>query len=274
MSIDLGLAVGRFAVVVGLLVALLAGKAVLLTVLARLFGKPWGLAVHLGVLLSQGGEFAFVLLGAALVGGVLPGLTGQILFVVVGLSMVATPLLARLGMAAARRVDRAEAPAADDPDAAMESLRDHVVIAGFGRVGADVAARLEAAGMAYVAVDLDPARIAHARQRGLPVYYGDITRPEILAALRVEHARSLVVAVDNPKAAAQLVALVCYILPDLKVYARARDDEHAAELRKLGAHTVVPELTETGVALAGSLIGAADGADELAARARTEKGAS
>ncbi|MFQ5468015.1 MAG: cation:proton antiporter, partial [Kiloniellaceae bacterium] len=95
MSIDLGLAVGRFAVVAGLLVALLAGKAVLLAVLARLFGKPWGLAVHLGVLLSQGGEFAFVLLGAALVGGVLPVLAGQILFVVVGLSMVATPLLAR-----------------------------------------------------------------------------------------------------------------------------------------------------------------------------------
>ncbi len=67
------------------------------------------------------------------------------------------------------------------------------------------------------------------------------------------------VAVDNPKAALQLVAMVCYIFPDLDVHARARDDAHADELEKLGAHVVVPELVATGVKLAGSILDAMDG---------------
>jgi CPA2 family monovalent cation:H+ antiporter-2 len=134
-----------------------------------------------------------------------------------------------------------------------------VVIAGFGRVGQAVAQRLESAGVPYIAVDLDPHRIAQARQRGLPVFYGDISRPEILDPLHLERARSIVVAVDNPKAALQLVAMVCYIFPDLEVHARARDDAHADELEKLGAHVVVPELVATGVKLAGSILDAMDG---------------
>jgi len=130
------------------------------------------------------------------------------------------------------------------------------VIAGFGRVGTAVAARLQAAGIPFVAVDLDPHRIAQGRQRGQPVFYGDISRPEMLAALHVENARSLVLTIDSPATTAQLVAMVRYIFPELKVYCRARDDVHAAELTKLGAHIVVPELVETGFALAGSLIAA------------------
>ena len=97
-----------------------------------------------------------------------------------------------------------------------------------------------------------------ARERGLPVFYGDITRPEILDPLHLERARSIVVAVDSPKAALQLVAMVCYIFPDLDVHARARDDAHADELEKLGAHVVVPELVATGVKLAGSILDAMD----------------
>lgn len=262
MSIDLELAVRQGWIIAALLVALLVGKAAILVILARLFGVAWAQALYLGILLAQGGEFAFVLLGAGMAGGVVPGAQGQLLLVVVGLSMVATPLLARLGAEVARRVERAEAVGVEETAAGVEALRDHIVIAGFGRVGGAVAARLEAAGVPFVAVDMDPHRIAQARQRGLPVYYGDITRPEILAALHVERARSLVVAIDDPKAAAQLVGLVCYIFPNLKVYARARDDAHARELQKLGAHTVVPELVETGFALAGSIIGAMDAAAE------------
>jgi len=256
MSIDLALALDRIVQIVVLLAGLLLGKAVILAGLARVGGLGWASAVRLGVVLAEGGEFAFVLLGAAMVGGVLAPEIGQVLLVVVGLSLIATPFLARLGAAAARRLEAAEA--AEAGEAAMESeyRSGHVVIAGFGRVGSAVAARLQAAEIPYVAVDLDPHRIAQARGSGLPVYYGDITRPEILAAVHVETARSIVLTVSEPATTGQLVALVSYIFPDLKVYARARDDAHAAELRKMGAHIVVPELKETGFALARSLIGA------------------
>ncbi len=258
MSIDLDLTLRQAGTIATLVAALLVGKTVLLTVLSRAFGLSWAQSLNLGMLLSQGGEFAFVLLGVGMLGGVLPMETGQLLLVVVSLTMVATPFLARLGRTTARLVERLEVVQVEDIEEETEALSGHVVIAGIGRVGSAVAASLGAAKVPFIAVDLDPHRIAQAQQRDLPVYYGDITRPEILAALHVERARSIVVAVDNRKAALQIVALVRYIFPDLKVYARARDEDHAEELEQLGAHIVVPELVATGVKLAGSILDAVD----------------
>jgi CPA2 family monovalent cation:H+ antiporter-2 len=259
MRIDLELTLREGWTIAALVLALLLGKAVLLAGLSRLFGMAWAQALNLGILLAQGGEFAFLLLGVGMATGALGEEDGQLLLVVVALTMGATPFLARFGQALCERVERAEAVRVEDIPGHTEALSDHVVIAGFGRVGQAVAARLESAGVPYIAVDLDPHRIAQARQRGLPVFYGDITRPEILDPLHLERARSIVVAVDNPKAALQLVAMVCYIFPDLEIHARARDDAHAGELEKLGAHVVVPELVATGVKLAGSILDAMDG---------------
>lgn len=258
MRIDLELTLREGWTIAALVLALLLGKAVLLAGLSRLFGIAWAQALNLGILLAQGGEFAFLLLGVGMTKGALGEEDGQLLLVVVALTMGATPFLARLGQAISERVERAEAVRVEDIPGHTEALSGHVVIAGFGRVGQAVAQRMESAGVPYIAVDLDPHRIAQARQRGLPVFYGDITRPEILDPLHLERARSIVVAVDSPKAALQLVAMVCYIFPDLEVHARARDDAHADELEKLGAHVVVPELVATGIELAGSILDATD----------------
>lgn len=237
-----------------LVLGLLLGKTALLAGLARLFGFARGQALHMGLLLSQGGEFSFLLLGAALTVGILPQPQLQLLALVVALTMMATPPIARLGRHLEGRLEQSNIIPVDAAPEVTEVLRTHVVIAGFGRVGAAVAARLEAAGQPYVAVDLDPHRVAQAQQRGRPVYYGDATRPEILDVVHVERARSVVVALDNPKAALTLVALLSYIFPDLKVHARARDEDHARELEQAGAHAVVPELVATGVRLAGSIL--------------------
>jgi CPA2 family monovalent cation:H+ antiporter-2 len=254
MSVDLQL-IWREGWSIALLVLLLLfGKAVLLGGLAWMFGTPASQALNLGILLSQAGEFAFVLLGVGMATGSLGAEDGQKLLVVVALTMVLTPFLGRLGQVVSNRIEQIEAVRVEDLPEDTEMLSEHVVIAGYGRVGQAVAARLEAAGVSYVAVDLDPHRIAQARQRGLPVFYGDVTRPDILDALHIERARSVVVAVDSPDAALQMVAMVCYIFPDLEVYARARDAEHARELEKLGAHAAVPELVATGVKLASSIL--------------------
>jgi CPA2 family monovalent cation:H+ antiporter-2 len=256
MSIDLALAIDQIVLILVLLVGLLVGKAVILAILGLISGLGGAAALRLSIVLAEGGEFAFVLLGAGMIGGVLDRATGQILLVVVGLSLIATPFLVQLGAWVAGRMEAAGAVEVGEGALETESRADHVVIAGFGRVGSAVAARLQAANIPFVAVDMDPHRIAQARGSGLPVYYGDITRPEILAALNIETARSIVVTVNDPAVTNQLVALVSYIFPELRVYARARDDVHAAELRKMGAHIVVPELVETGFALARSLIDA------------------
>jgi CPA2 family monovalent cation:H+ antiporter-2 len=256
MSIDLALALERIVLILVLLVGLILGKAAILAILAMVGGLGRAAALRLSLVLAQGGEFAFVLLGAGMIGGVLEREIGQVLLVVVGLSLLATPFLAQFGTWMAKYLEAADAVEAGEAALGSETRSGHVVIAGFGRVGSAVAARLQAADIPFVAVDQDPHRIAQARSKGLPVYYGDITRPEILDALNIETARSIVVTVNEPAITSQLVALVSYIFPDLRVYARARDDAHAAELRKMGAHIVVPELVETGFALARSLIDA------------------
>jgi CPA2 family monovalent cation:H+ antiporter-2 len=243
-----------------LVLGLLLGKMALLAGLARLLGFAGGQALHMGLLLAQGGEFSFLLLGAALTVGIIQPPQLQLLALAVAITMMVTPIMARLGRKLESRVARSDVVPVDAVPEATEVLRNHIVIAGFGRVGGAVANRLESAGQAYIAVDLDPQRVAQAQQRGRPVYYGDATRPEILDAVHVERARSVVVALDNPKAALTLVALLSYIFPDLKVHARARDEDHARELQQAGAHAVVPELVATGVRLAGSILNEGDDA--------------
>ena len=254
MSIDIELTVERAGIVALLVLGILVCKAALLIGLARLFGLATAQSISLGLLLCQGGEFGFVLFGAAAAVGLLNSDQAQILVVAVALTMMITPFLAGLGRHLEGRVESATVPRVIDIQETIESLSDHVVIAGYGRVGATVAKQLTKAGQPYIAVDLDPRRIAQAQLRNLPLYYGDATNPEILAALHVERARAVVVAVDDPKAALHLVALLSYIFPNLKVYARARDEVHARQLEEAGAHIVVPELIATGVRLAGELL--------------------
>ena len=253
MSIDLPATWGGAAEILVLAFGLLVLKAVVLAGLGVVSGLRAAQALNLGVLLSQGGEFAFVLLGAALVVGVVGQAEAQTLVVVVAVTMMATPFLAMLGREIERRVERRTVADMEKRAEVAEALSDHVVIAGFGRVGAAVAQQLASEGTPFIAVDLDPHNIAEARRHGQPVFYGDATRPEILEAVHVERARAFVVALADPQTALRLVSLIRYIFPDLKIYARARDSEHAAELSRAGAHTVVPELVATGIKLAGSI---------------------
>ncbi len=253
MSVDFGLTVAKAGLVIGFAVGLVVLKAVILSGLGLIGGLRPAQAVNLGVLLSQGGEFAFVLLGVALGAGVVSAGVVQLMAVVVSLTMMVTPFLATLGRLLERQVERRTVVELETRPEEAEELTNHVVIAGYGRVGAAVAAQLKVAGSDFIALDLDPHRIIEARAAGLPVYFGDATRPEILEAVHIERARALVVAVDNPQVALRTVAMVRYIFPELKIYARAHDDTHARDLARAGANTVVPEMVATGHQLAGSV---------------------
>ncbi|MEE8270226.1 MAG: cation:proton antiporter [Alphaproteobacteria bacterium] len=258
MAANLELAGRQIGPIVLMALGLLIGKAVLLGALGRLFGLTKAQALQMGLLLSQGGEFAFVLLGAGIATGAVTAATGQTLVAVVALTMMATPALAQLARRLATLVDRFEAVGVEETEDLTEQTVDHVVIAGFGRVGRAVGRRLTATNVPFVAVDLDPSNITHAREQGLSVYYGDACRPEVLEAVRVDRARAVVVALNDPKAALQVVSLLRYIFPELKIFVRAYDDAHAEELRNAGANEVVPELVATGDRLAGSILEQAD----------------
>jgi len=225
-------------------------KAVTMFLIARLSGLSTVESAETGVYLSQGGEFAFVLLAAGASSGLVEGPIEQVIAVAVALSMLLTPLFAR---ATAFIIARWELATAVDVDAVGEEigeLKDHIIIIGVGRVGREVAVRLEDAGRAYVSLDLDPHAIAVARQQGISVYFGDATRPEVLDAVGLNRALALVIAIDDPHRAVQMMNLVKYILPDLKVYARARDAQHAKTLERAGAASTVPEVIPTATQLA------------------------
>jgi CPA2 family monovalent cation:H+ antiporter-2 len=221
MSLDLDFIAQEWDAVIAPFVALLLGKIVLNTLLARLFGLPWSTAGRVGLALAEGGEFAFVLFSAALVVGIIDGTLAQLLLAVVVLTLATTPLLAILGA----RLEAKMGAQPEQAELAVEEtgdLRDHVVIAGFGRVGQTVAKLLTSAGIGWVAVDRDVNQVAEARRHDLPVYFGDASRPAMLESLGIDRARAAVVTLDHVEAAERAVEAVQRAHPGLPVVARVR----------------------------------------------------
>jgi CPA2 family monovalent cation:H+ antiporter-2 len=144
-------------------------------------------------------------------------------------------------------------------------LTNHVVVAGFGRVGQTVAKVLAAAGVPYVALDLDPRRIARARAKGLPVFYGDDSRVDVLAAAGAGRAQAAVLTIDQAPAIDRAVAGLHSHFPELRIFVRGRDPGHGKRLTEWGATAVGPEAVEASLQL-GAIVLAATGTahDEVA----------
>ena len=227
---------------IGLLVpCLILLKAAILFPLTRWLLLSPGPALRLALVLAQGGEFALVLFGEALKFNLLPGDLQHILVISVTISMMLTPALAWLADKVVPKIGKRSELEKSDLATAAPTMSQHVILAGYGRVGRTVAARLDAQDIPWIAIDNDPYRVARERREGRPVFFGGADRIEILESVGLAEAQALVIAVDSPKAALQLAALVHYILPELLVVARAYDDAHAAELRAAGVDIAIPE---------------------------------
>ncbi|MCP4330658.1 MAG: portal protein [Alphaproteobacteria bacterium] len=257
MAIDPALVLAEAYTVVGLVVLLLAVKGLLILILCRLFGFPLDISVRVGALLAQCGEFAFVLFGLAVVVGIMPLTTGQLLLVVVGLTMVATPALAALGMRLGAALEHRELTDRSRLGQDTAGLGEHMLIAGFGRVGQTVARLLQDHGVAYIALDLNQKTITKARDQGFQVYYGNAGRFDILRVAGVERARGAVVTLDNPIAAMSAVRALHQLCPHGDIIVRAHDRSNSDELKAAGATMVVPEILEASLQLAGQTLRAA-----------------
>ena len=231
-------------------VGLLALKAFIIFVLLRVFGLSWGRSAEGGLLLGQGGEFAFIVIGMALTLGLLDRQVGQFMLIVVGVSMLAAPVVARLGQSLGDSIDRRAAPPASD-QTELGELGGHVIIAGYGRVGQMVGQMLAEQGVAFVAIENDAQLIAHQRKAGVPLVFGDASRPELLRKLRIDQARAVVLTMDHTAAAIHAVQGIRRLMPMMRVIARARDEKHALLLREAGASVVVPETLESSLKLTG-----------------------
>ena len=235
-------------------IGLFALKGAVIFVLLRVFGLSWGRALEGSLLLSQGGEFAFIVIGLALSFNLLPREVGQFMLIVVGLSMLAAPLVAYLGQRLGDWLERLTLVPQLLDGAEFGDLHGHVILAGYGRVGQMVGQLLHSQGVPFVAIENDASLLAQHRSQGTPVVFGDASRPELLGKLHLENARAVVLTMDDTAAALHAVHGVRRMMPTVQIIARARDEQHALILLEAGASLVVPETLESSLKLAGLVL--------------------
>ncbi|MEN9436627.1 MAG: hypothetical protein RIR09_1282 [Pseudomonadota bacterium] len=256
MSVGMGIDVREVANlhywVIASVIGLMGIKSMIVAVLFRLGGLPWGKSVEGGMLLAQGGEFAFVVLGAAAALGLLQQDVAQFMLLVVSLSLVVTPLVAYWGVRMGRWIDGTGGSAPRQMDVDQNHTQGgHIVIAGQGRVGQLLADVFAKQGVPYVAIEHDAPLVARLLKQGRPVIYGNAARPDLLHKVHTQTAKALVVTMDQPVAAMHTVRAARIAYPNLPIFARSRDELHAQELRLAGATAVVPETLEAGLQLSG-----------------------
>jgi CPA2 family monovalent cation:H+ antiporter-2 len=230
--------------------ALVAIKAVVVAVLFRVGGLSWGRAIEGGLLLGQGGEFAFIMIAFAISSKLIDPALGNRVMLVVGLSLFITPLLARVGRAIGEHWESDEREQAAKFDAgALENARGRVVIAGFGRVGQQLGKLLAAQGIPYIAFETDAKLVSKLHAQGVPVYYGNASRAELLRRVHADEAPAIVLTMDHPPSAMQAVRGIRREFPHVQLFVRSRDEKDARALRQAGASIVVPETLEASLQL-------------------------
>jgi monovalent cation:proton antiporter-2 (CPA2) family protein len=230
-------------------VGLFLVKMPILYILARVFGEPRSVALEVGLLLGQGGEFAFLVVGMAFSLGLLPNNTAQFMLIVTGLTMIVTPLVAHGARMIARATEDRAAQRGERYVDLPTDLADHVIVIGYGRVGQLLGSILDSQKVPHVGLDIDASLVANFRTMGAGVFYGDASQPDMLRKLAAERAAALVVTMDSPHAAELVVASARRQWPDLTIFARARNVGHAKRLINHGANHVIPETTEASLKL-------------------------
>ncbi len=244
-SIDFDVFAAAPLAVSGLVVVIVVGKAVLLIGLGRGFGLGVDQALFFGLALAQGGEFAFVLFSYAEQTGVLTDDTTAFLMVVVAMTMALTPLvLVFYERLLQPRVGTTES-SADYDDVSGEAP---VIIAGFGRFGQIAARLLDAEGIGATVLEYDSDQVELLRRFGRKVYYGDAGRYDLLKSAGASEAKLLILAIDQPDKALELVETVRKHFPNLQIVARARDRVNAYELLDAGVDHVFRETFDAALA--------------------------
>jgi len=231
MSIDFGILLREPMLIAGLALGLVAMKAIILFMLGRVYGLPARQLPLFALVLSQGGEFAFVLFGVAQSSGIFPATITDTLIVTVALSMLTTPLLMVINdKLIAPRLDRTPAPPMDE----MEDQGHPVIIAGFGRFGQIIGRLLHANGIDATVLEHDPDHIETLRRFRFKVFYGDACRLDLLRAAGADSAKLLVIAIDEREGTLRLAELVRENFPHLQIISRAWDVAHVFELLEHG----------------------------------------
>jgi CPA2 family monovalent cation:H+ antiporter-2 len=252
MSLDLRLVMQNWDTLLAAVLGVVIVKALVTFALLRATGASNGTAAEAGVLMSSPSETTLIVLGVATEAQLIHGSTAAFWQTVTAIGLTITPLLARFGQTAARRIERRAG--GEDSDLAAGPEGPGTVVIGFGRVGRLVSDMLAAHDQKYIAVEADIDTVNAARRKGYPVLFGDVARSELVDRLNLGHAKALILTMDDPVLTVRITRRVRGWVPALPIIARARDTAHAAELYRAGATDAVPETVESSLQLSEAVL--------------------
>jgi len=253
-QLDLSILIAQWHWALLLTAGLIIGKGGLIALLVKLAGQESGVAVRTGAVLSQGGEFGFAILALALSEGVVAAADVQLVLVAIVLSMAVAPFIVRYNSILGKKFCSSyrQTRSAQEMLLGEEALHhdNHVIIAGFGRVGQNLAGFLREEGFDYLALDIDVSLISEAFDSGEPVRYGDSSHPEILELAGLEKASALVITFHDVSLAKRITREARRLNKKIPIIVRTRDDHYLEELETIGASVVVPESLESSLNVA------------------------
>ena len=246
MTVNLELLADQPIRILVIVTLLMSTKIVVLLPLASLFGvSDFRSRIKLAAVMSQGGEFAFVLFGLVAREGLIDRPLIDQLILAVAVSMMLTPLLYAAVEKLADKMASKPKPEYDH----MDDEHNSVIIAGFGRVGQIVGRLLRIANQSFTALEMDPSQVDVVRRFGSKVHFGDASKPELLRAAGAQHAKILVLAIGNAETSLRIAETVSRNFPDLKIVARARNRRHEYKLMDLGIEHIFRETLLSSIAL-------------------------
>lgn len=254
-SIDIKLLFREGGMILSLLTLLISMKASIIFLLSLLFGVPLGSAIITGLLNSQGGEFAFVSLGIAQNMKLIPELLSKKLLTAVALSMAITPMLSDIGNLLAKKIEqkldykqfsptkalakerkqqvKEEEGQEEGEHVSHEYQKDFIVICGHGRIGKLICQLLDRKFMKYLIFDNNPQVALDGKKKGLPVYYGDVNRPEMLKHFNVGNAKVCIITFDEISMINKAVVRLRKSYPNLPILVRAKNEQHRQRLENM-----------------------------------------
>ncbi|WCT71976.1 monovalent cation:proton antiporter-2 (CPA2) family protein [Sphingomonas naphthae] len=252
MMLDLAAIAARPLFIVGLAVAVVAVKTLIIFLLARMFGIKGRQALGLGLLLSQGGEFGFVLFAQAANAQLIAPEAASLMGAVVTLSMATTPFL----MILTRRFNEPKPAARDDLDGAEKSPPSSAIVVGYGRFGQTVAQMLMASGATVTIIDNKAEQIDIAARFDMKVYYGDGTRLDLLRQAGGDEARTIVFAMDGDQLSPEELTAALHSFRQAAIFVRAYDRRALLRYKGIDISATVREVYESAVKLGRLALGA------------------
>ena len=253
MTIDVTLFNQFWSQIIFTVILLLSIKIAIIYPLARVFKADHTTALRSALYLSQAGEFGFVLFALAASVNLLTTEQHSTLLLAIVISMISTPFLFNLAVRLTQKSVELEVP--EKMHSEQANIDDHtVLIAGFGRFGEQVAKVLQAGGVPFVAIDNNPATVIKAHDQSLPVYFGDVARPNVLKHLHANQSMLAIITLDQPLAVERAITALHTECPRVPIFARARDANDSRRLHDMGVETTIPETLESSLQLAATVL--------------------